>query len=240
MECIISCEHGSNRVPPRFARLFEGNEKVLSSHQSYDQGAAKLALRLAGQIHVPVYLGNISRLLVDLNRSRSNRKTLFTQYSRMLEQNERELLLRKYYQPYRQRIVDAVEAFTSKGNPVLHISIHTFTPVRNNKVRKADIGLLYDPTRKCEKDLSAFLASLLKQSAGLLRVRRNYPYLGKTDGFTSYLRKIYPADLYAGLEIEMNQAFLVKNDYKQKKTLNLIVEGISNILQLNEFAQLTG
>jgi len=239
MQCLISCEHASNRVPQRYARLFAGKENVLASHASYDAGAAKFARILAKQIHVPVYLGTISRQLVDLNRSRSNRKTLFTQYSRMLEQNERELLLQKYYQPYRQRIEDAVEAIIGKGKPVLHISIHSFTPVKKGTVRKADIGLLYDPARKGEKDLCAFLAVLLKQKAGPLRVRRNYPYLGKTDGFTSFLRKIYPAELYAGLEIEINQAFLLKSGNKKIKTINILTEGISHILQLNELAQLT-
>jgi hypothetical protein len=37
-----------------------------------------------------------------------------------------------------------------------------------------------------------------------LRVRRNYPYLGKADGFTTYLRRHFPVDRYAGVEFEVN------------------------------------
>ncbi len=39
----------------------------------------------------------------------------------------------------------------------------------------------------------------------VLKIRRNYPYLGKADGFTTYLRRRFlPCD-YAGIELEVNQ-----------------------------------
>ena len=89
MKCIISCEHASNRVPVRYVHLFHDKEKILSSHQAFDPGAAKLARWLGEELQTPVYLGSITRQLIDLNRSRSNRKSLFTQYSRKLDQNDR-------------------------------------------------------------------------------------------------------------------------------------------------------
>nr|MCU0865398.1 N-formylglutamate amidohydrolase [Planctomycetota bacterium] len=36
-------------------------------------------------------------------------------------------------------------------------------------------------------------------------VRRNFPYFGDTDGFTTHLRQQLPAARYLGLEIECNQ-----------------------------------
>jgi hypothetical protein len=39
-------------------------------------------------------------------------------------------------------------------------------------------------------------------------VRRNYPYTGKSDGFTAYLRKRFDADRYVGVELEINQAIV--------------------------------
>ena len=238
MKCIVSCEHASNRVPPRFTHVFQGHEKVLASHQAYDYGAAELAHSLARQIHAPVYLGAISRLLIDLNRSPSNRKSLFTQYSRMLAQNERQQLLQKYFQPYREKVENAVDEIIGKGKPVLHVSVHSFASVKRGKTRKADIGLLYDPARKGEKDICAFIVKLLKKKMVELRVRRNYPYLGKTDGFTSYLRRKYSEKFYAGIEIEINQAFLLKNDNRTNKAVYFLKEGISTILQADMFSQL--
>ena len=107
--------------------------------------------------------------------------------------------------------------------------------MKSGKVRKADIGLLYDPARKIEKDISSFLAELLHENVMSLRVRRNYPYLGKSDGFTSFMRRKYSATLYAGIEIEMNQALLLKNG-KKKKTVEVLTAGLKNILKMREFS----
>ncbi|MGB3649431.1 MAG: hypothetical protein WA992_12975, partial [Desulfobulbales bacterium] len=118
-----------------------------------------------------------------------------------------------------------------------HISLHSFVPVKSGKVRKADIGLLYDPARKIEKNISRFLAGLLQQKVVSLRIRRNYPYLGKTDGFTSFLRKKYSAKFYAGIEIEINQALLFSEDNTKKKTEDVLAEGIRMILKLQNFSK---
>jgi len=238
MKCIISCEHASNRVPPRFAHVFNGREKVLSSHQAYDHGAAKLSRRLAREFQATVHLGAISRLLIDLNRSPTNRKTLFSPYSKKLAKNEKQKLLEKYYLPYRQKVETDIERIAGKGKPVLHISIHSFAPVKGGKVRIADIGLLYDPARKYEKTVCAYLAKLLQENVETLRVRRNYPYLGKTDGFTSFLRRKYPSQLYAGIEIELNQSLLLNNEGIKRKTLEALAIGCKSILKCREFKEL--
>ena len=36
-------------------------------------------------------------------------------------------------------------------------------------------------------------------------MRRNYPYAGKGDGLTSYLRRRFPPGAYVGIELEVNQ-----------------------------------
>ena len=41
-----------------------------------------------------------------------------------------------------------------------------------------------------------------------LRVRRNYPYAGKGDGLTSYLRRRFPPGAYVGIELEVNQSIV--------------------------------
>ena len=41
-------------------------------------------------------------------------------------------------------------------------------------------------------------------------MRYNYPYLGKADGFTTYLRKQFQTH-YLGIEIEINQKYAKAN-----------------------------
>jgi len=218
--------------------VFAGKEKVLASHQAYDPGAAAIARKLAGRINASVYLGTITRLLIDLNRSPANRKTLYTPYSRELNHGDRELLFCKYYLPYREIVEREINRLTAKDKPVLQISVHSFSPVKGSRVRKADIGLLYDPARRNEKVICAYLASMLQEETGVLRVRRNYPYQGKTDGFTSFMRKKLSAKLYVGIEIEINQAILSPGNKKKRKMEQLLEAGIRNILKLPDFSGL--
>ena len=67
------------------------------------------------------------------------------------------------------------------------------------------MGLLYHPGRPGETELCARWKASLAVRSPQLRVRRNYPYAGKGDGLTSYLRLRFPRDVYVGIELEVNQ-----------------------------------
>ena len=76
-------------------------------------------------------------------------------------------------------------------------------------VRRADVGLLYDPGRRGEAALCARWKASLAVFAPGLRVRRNYPYAGKGDGLTSHLRRQLPSSAYVGIELEVNQGTIL-------------------------------
>jgi hypothetical protein len=76
-------------------------------------------------------------------------------------------------------------------------------------VRRADVGLLYDPGRRGEVALCARWKASLAVLAPQLRVRRNYPYAGKGDGLTRYLRLRFAPRAYVGIEVEINQAIVL-------------------------------
>jgi hypothetical protein len=67
------------------------------------------------------------------------------------------------------------------------------------------VGLLYHPGRRREAEVCARWKESLAALAPELRVRRNYPYAGKGDGLTSYLRLRFAQCDYAGIELEVNQ-----------------------------------
>ena len=53
------------------------------------------------------------------------------------------------------------------------------------------------------------LEGIVAASAPELRVRRNYPYAGKGDGLTSYLRRRFAQSDYVGIELEINQGIVL-------------------------------
>lgn len=201
---VITCEHGGNRVPARYRPLFAGHEELLDSHRGYDPGALVLARQLARALGAPVVASMTSRLVIDLNRSLGHPRLHAPQIREAPAALRREIELR-YYRGYRRRVERLVDAALARGQRVIHISSHSFTPVLDHHVRQADIGLLYDPSRPGERRLcERWLATLRHHAPGLV-IRRNYPYTGKSDGLCTFLRRRIPPELYVGIELEINQ-----------------------------------
>ena len=204
---IITCEHGGNTIPPPYAALFQGQEALLASHRGWDPGALPVAQELAGRLAAPLLAATVSRLLIDLNRSPGHRH-LFSQFSRPLPRAERSAIARNYYLPHRQQVLQAVTTAIAAGRTVLHLAIHSFTPVLQNQPRRADLGLLYDSGREGERALCLAWQGALRKERAEWRIRRNYPYLGRMDGLATWLRRQLPPARYLGVEIEINQARL--------------------------------
>lgn len=201
---LLSCEHGGNRVPAPWRGLFAGQDAVLATHRGYDIGIAPFARRLAQALGAPLQLAEVTRLLVDLNRSPGH-PALFSEFSRTLVDTERRQLLEKYYLPYREAVAAEVEAVLARGERACHIAVHSFTPQLEGQLRNADIGLLYDPRRPLEVDFCRCWQRRLVARGGHWRVRRNYPYRGAADSLVNWLRRRHPAERYLGLELELNQ-----------------------------------
>ncbi len=204
---LLTCEHAGNKVPARYRRLFRGHTDVLKTHRGCDIGALKLAKHLAASLHAPLLYTDVTRLLVEVNRSRGHEQ-LFSEYTRGLTPTELEQILDAHYDPHRERVELMVDTFIDQGRRVIHIGVHSFTPVLDGKVRNADIGLLFDPARPHEQRFCARWLRALRKAAPELRVRRNYPYRGASDGLTTHLRTQFPPDRYLGIELEVNQALL--------------------------------
>ncbi len=203
---VVTCEHAGNDVPSAYGGLFHINPGILSTHRALDIGALACAERIAAVLHAPVFYCTTTRLLIDANRSLHHRK-LFSEFSGPLPGHDKEWLVRNVYLAYRNRVEKHIRARIRSKVPVLHLSVHSFTPVLQGRKRNADIGLLYDPGRIEEKNFSRSLQIELRRQTGLC-VRCNYPYRGRSDGFTTALRRIYDSHRYRGLEIELNQSLL--------------------------------
>lgn len=193
-------------MPPSYRALFRGAGEVLKSHRGWDPGALALAQRFAEAFPAKLFFSTTTRLLVELNRSLHHPK-LFSDYTRGLSRDAKQQVIETYYLPHRQAVERYIASEIAAGRSVLHIGVHSFTPQLNGEVRHADIGLLYDPARKKERQFCAAWRTALLAAAPDLRVRKNYPYLGTADGFTTYLRRQFGAADYAGVELEVNQRY---------------------------------
>lgn len=206
---IISCEHAGNQAPAPYADLFAGYAGHLASHRGWDLGALPVAEKLASCLSAPLFYTTVSRLLIDNNRSPGHRG-LFSEISRALSRSEQELIIERYYLPHRQEILAEVSSAVADGRMALHLAIHSFTPVLDGKERRADLGLLYDSACAKERQLCRAWQAELNRNCPGLTIRRNYPYRGRSDGLTTWLRRRFQASQYVGIEVEINQRRLVK------------------------------
>lgn len=208
MKIILTCEHATNFIPEAYKNLFAENLKVLDTHEGYDPGAFDTFNFLQSLADISSYQ-TIGRLLIETNRSIGH-QSLFSRFTQNLSIKEKKQLLETYYFPFRNKIEHDISAFRNEYEEITHLSIHTFTPVLNEEVRDCDIGLLYDPSRAFEKEISKKLKRELTKELPGFKIRYNYPYLGKADGFTTYLRSKFKTG-YAGIEIEINQKWVDNN-----------------------------
>jgi predicted N-formylglutamate amidohydrolase len=227
LRLVLSCEHARNRVPRRWAGLFRGRERVLASHRGYDIGALELARYLGRRLGVPLHAAPATRLLIDPNRSLGHPR-LFSDRSRRLPIHEREALRDQLYHPHRSAVEHAVATLVAGGARVLHLGVHSFTPRLGGETRRADVGLLYDPGRALEQEIAGVLAGRLTE--GPLRIRRNYPYRGTADGFTTYLRTRFRPSRYAGLELEVNQRLAVGPAGPRRRLQRFLASSLAEIL----------
>jgi len=206
---LVTCEHGGNHIPAPYVEFFEGWDTILSSHRGYDPGALTLARELAKTLQAQLIASTVSRLLVELNRS-PHHPHLFSQAVCRQPESLKQDILARYYIPYRSQAEEEVAQIKGHGQRIVHISSHSFTPNLNGTVRNADIGLLYDPSRKTELNLCRRWQQELMKQIPNIRVRRNYPYSGKSDGLCSYLRKRFSEKHYLGIELEVNQRYVAQ------------------------------
>jgi predicted N-formylglutamate amidohydrolase len=201
---LITCEHGGNKIPPQYRPLFKKHHGLLGTHRGYDPGALAMARDFAKAFDAELVYSTTSRLLVELNRSPRHPQVLSVA-TRTLPPDERERLLQRYYWPYRNRVEAQVAAAVAEGAGVVHVSSHSFTPKLDGEVRRADVGLLYDPARTRERELCLAWQDEIRHADAGLTVRRNYPYRGTGDGLTTHLRRLHADRDYAGIELEVNQ-----------------------------------
>jgi len=201
---LVTCEHGGNRVPSPYRRLFRSHAALLASHRGYDPGALAMARSLARALDARLMTSTVSRLLVELNRS-PGRQFRYSPVMRGVARDVRADICRRFYTPHWIAAEAFVRDAIAGGQRVLHVSSHSFTPSLDGKVRGTDVGLLYDPGRKSERALCVAWQQALAARLPRWTTRRNYPYRGTGDGLTRYLRTRFRDSSYCGIELEINQ-----------------------------------
>jgi predicted N-formylglutamate amidohydrolase len=125
----VTCEHASWHAPEGAAL----DADLRRSHVGWDAGALDAAAFLGRVLGVPVFAGSFTRLWVDLNRSADAPGVIPVRSfgvdvpANRIADPDRQARLAAYWHPWRARVAGHIQALRAQG-PVLHVSVHTFTP----------------------------------------------------------------------------------------------------------------
>lgn len=227
---VISCEHASNNVPSNYHNLFQHHTSILHTPQASDLGALEISQFISKFIGCELTQTNVSRLLIDCNRSLLHSRC-FSRFSKRLPDIEKNQLIENYYAPFRQQTKKIIDSHISNNEQVLHISIHTFAPIIKGFTQKTGVGLLYDSSRHGEKEVARIWHGLLLQEPLEYLIRMNYPFRGNSDSFTKSLRRNYLERDYIGMEIEVNQALLTTSE-SINELARTLAHSLSELMQL--------
>lgn len=191
---LIVADHASNRVPRDIDLGID--RALLSTHIGWDIGVATLAHVL----HAPAYLGNVSRLVIDLNRDLGDPGLVPLSSDGIdIPGNVGDISdrIEQYWKPYH----DELEQQITLTQPHMLLSLHSFTPqlaTRPEEERPWEVGVLYNNDER-----AARIAIPLLEAAGIVTGDQQ-PYSGKLLNATMNRHAEGNGLPYLGLEVRQD------------------------------------
>ncbi len=211
-----------------------GQGHPASDSTASDSAALYVARRMAAKLSVPLEFYEYSLEAIDVTRSLRHPK-LFSQRTRRFSAAKKQSLIDQYYEPYRHTIRNRLSRMCRQYTYTLHVSVRTFDALDGNgKHRRADVGLLYDPSVRDEADLCADWAEELYFEAEMLRVRRNYPRRGTIDSLTKSMRTHFAGQSYLGVEILLNRSWASRSVGIRDIAIDRLSETLATVMQLEQ------
>jgi predicted N-formylglutamate amidohydrolase len=174
---FFTCDHAGRRLPRRLGSLGLP-EGELERHIAWDIGAEPVARHLSDRFGATLVLQTYSRLAIDCNRPHHVPSSIpeLSEETEIpgnidLDAMSKAARKREIFDPYHERITNALDARTADGGECVLVSVHSFTPVYKGEERPWDVGLLYNRDDR----LASVLHDLLAHERDLV-VGDNMPY----------------------------------------------------------------
>ncbi|HWW66085.1 MAG TPA: N-formylglutamate amidohydrolase [Sphingomonadaceae bacterium] len=198
---LLIADHASNHVPGDIHLGVAPH--LLHQHVAIDIGVDPLARALCARLGCPAILGDISRLVTDLNRE-EDAAGLVPVVSdghdipgnAALDEAGRAARIDRFWRPYHARVADRVRMLA----PDMLISLHSFTPrlATSDVPRPWEVGILYN-----QDERAARVAIPLLEAAGVV-TGDNQPYSGRLLNATMNRHGEANGIPYLGIEVRQD------------------------------------
>ena len=102
---LFSCEHANCAVPEAYRELFRGSEEVVGSEEGWEPGSLNLAQAFSMKFRTPLVHGDVTRLLIDLEKDGDAR---WSRFSMRLPEATRAKVADRHERPFRASLLQRI------------------------------------------------------------------------------------------------------------------------------------
>jgi hypothetical protein len=119
---LFSCEHATCAVPEAYRELFRGAEDAVQSGEGWEPGSLNLAQAFSMKFRTPLVHGDVTRLLIDLEKDGDER---WSRFSMKLPEATRAKVADRHERPFRATLLQRITEDLRRHAVVLHVLVHT-------------------------------------------------------------------------------------------------------------------
>ncbi len=212
---LFSCANATCAVPEAYRELFRGAEDAVASAEGWEPGALNLAQAFSMKFRTPLVHGDVTRLLIDLEKECGER---WSRFSLQLPETTRSKLVERHERPFRAQLVQRIGEDLRRHAAVWHVLIHT-SPEIDGRV------LLETPAAAplAESAAAAWRGRLHAAELDVLHVRGT-----ESSALESFLTKEFPADQYARIRLTVSQSFFLEGrPWRWETTKKVLLESLA-------------
>jgi hypothetical protein len=194
---LFSCSNATCAVPEAYRELFRGAEDAVASAESWEPGALNLAQAFSMKFRTPLVHGDVTRLLIDLEKQCDER---WSRFSLQLPETTRSKLVDRHERPFRAHLAQRIAEDLRRHAAVWHVLVHT-SPEIDGRV------LLETPSAAplAESFAAAWRGRLHAAEMDVLHARGMVP-----NALEAFLSMEFPADQYAQIRLTISQSFFLE------------------------------
>lgn len=195
---LFSCANATCAVPEAYRELFRGEEDAVASAESWEPGALNLAQAFSMKFRTPLVHGDVTRLLIDLEKESGER---WSRFSLQLPETTRNKIVDRHERPFRAHLVQRITEDLRRHAAVCHVLVHT-SPGIDGRV------LLETPAAAplAESFAAAWRGRLHAAEMDVLHVRGTAP-----DALETFLSSEFAENQYARIRLTVSQSFFLES-----------------------------
>lgn len=207
---LFSCEHATCTVPEAYREYFQGSDETLTSSEGWEPGVLNLSQAFAMRFRTPLVHGDVTRLLIDLEKDGDER---WSRFSEKISESMRAKIADRHERVYRQQLRQRIAEDLRRYESVVHVMAHT-NPSHGGRVS------LVTPEKSV---LGESLAGQWGLSLRAGDVDARCVCGVDTGAFAMALAREYDPARYAQIRLEVSQNFFLEGKPLRWETLKKIL-----------------